>query len=301
MRQRLNTWLGRPSGELDRLRAQVGGLEARVLRDNDFENLQDAEFRVFSQWGEDGIIQHLLHRVPVPAVARRFVEFGVEDYRESNTRFLLVNNNWAGLVLDGDDRHLRFIDESGLRWRHQIDAQQLFITRDNIFDALRGAGFDEFLGLLSVDLDGNDYWIWEALADVKACIVVVEYNSVFGPTATVSVPYTPDFQRSVAHHSNLYFGASLAALVHLGDSIGYRFVGSNSAGNDAFFVREDLAGDLPALTAAQGWVRSRFRQSRDVDGQLTYVGGHDHQRALISHLALVDVVTGSRCTVGDLS
>lgn len=301
MLRRVRSLFGPSSSELDRLRTQVGGIEARMIRKLDCDRIRDAGFRVFSQWGEDGILQYLIAKASIPSGSRRFVEFGVADYSESNTRFLLTHDDWGGLILDGDDAHIDFVQKSGLAWRHTIVAEQCFITRDNVAHRIEAAGFSQDLGLLSIDIDGNDYWVWEALGNLKAVIVAVEYNSLFGPTAAVSIPYQADFQRTVAHHSNLYFGASLGALVYLGSSLGYRFVGSNAAGNNAFFVREDAAGDLPSATARDEWVASRFRESRGPTGELTYVTAHSDRRRLIAHLPLVDVVSGQKLEVGDLA
>lgn len=297
---RIRSFLRCPTDDVDSLRAQLGGIESRMVKGAEIDWIYKAEFQVFSQWGEDGIIQYLIDKVRIPPVAQRFVEFGVANYRESNTRFLLVHDNWEGLILDGDNAHSRFIEESGLRWQHTIEARQLFITRENLPGLLRREGYTGDIGLLSIDLDGNDYWIWEALSDVSARIVVVEYNSLFGPTATVSIPYVPNFHRTTAHPSNLYWGASLAALVHLGGQKGYRFVGSNSAGNNAFFVREDVAGSLLPRSPEEEWVASRFRESRDERGNLSYVSDHSERRSLVRTLPLVDVVSGECLTVADL-
>lgn len=301
MRERLRSFLGGDAGAgLEALRVQLGGLEARIVRGAEVSRLREAEFRVFSQFGEDGIIQYLLGCVEIPEGSERFVEFGVESYRESNTRFLLMHDNWAGLILDGGDAHIGFVERSGLRWRHTIDAFQLFIDRDNLEPVLVERGFGGELGLLSIDIDGNDYWVWESLKHVDPRIVVVEYNSVFGPTATVSIPYDPGFARAEAHYSHLYWGASLNALVHLGVQKGHRFVGSNSAGNNAFFVRDDVAGDLRARTSGDEWVASRFRESRAPDGSLTYVTSHEERRRLISGLPVVDVTSGETVRVADV-
>lgn len=297
---RIRSFLTALTRDVDPIRTQLGGIESRMVKGTDFDQLRGAEFQVFSQWGEDGIIQYLIGKVEVPTMAQRFVEFGVADYRESNSRFLLVHDNWTGLILDGGDAHIRFIEESGLRWRHTIEGRQVFITRENLPGLLDQEGYSGDIGLLSIDLDGNDYWVWQALTDVRARIVVVEYNSIFGPTATVSIPYTSDFRRTAAHPSNLYWGASLAALVHLGNQEGYRFVGSNSAGNNAFFVREDVAGDLRTRASEEEWVESKFRESRDSGGRLSYVSSHRERRSLVGTLPLVDVVTGEYLTVGDL-
>ena len=117
----------------------------------------------------------------------------------------------------------------------------------------------------------------------------------------MSVPYRPDFDREAAHHSMLYFGASISALAHWGTTHGYRLVGGTSQGVNAFLVREDVAGDLPALSGAEAWVETPVRQARDEHGELTYLGGLDAQRRLMADLPLVDVVTASTLTVGDLA
>ena len=133
---------------------------------------------------------------------------------------------------------------------------------------------------------------------VSPRILVLEYNSTFGPDAAVSVPYDPRFERTKAHRSNLYWGASLAALCLAADRKGLAFVGSNSAGNNAFFVRRDVLGDLPTLTAQEGWVDARFRESRDHGGNLTFISGRAARIAVIADLPLVEVVTGNKTTVG---
>ena len=259
--------------------------------------LADAEFRVYSQWGEDGIIQYLASVVPV--AERTFVEFGVQDYLESNTRFLLIKDNWSGLVIDCSEEHVRAIRNDKLSWRHDLTALSAFIDRDNINRLIAQRFRGEALGLLSIDLDGNDYWVWQAITRVRPEIVVCEYNSVFGPKLAVSVPYRADFDRTQAHHSNLYFGASLAALCHLANQKGYAFVGSNSAGNNAFFVRSDCLAGLTPLTAAEGYVESKFRESRDAAGRLSYLSGIERLRA-IQDLPLVDVETDTTGHIREL-
>jgi hypothetical protein len=111
------------------------------------------------------------------------------------------------------------------------------------------------------------------------------------------VPYDPQFQRTQAHSSTLYWGVSLAALCHLGRKKGYRFVGSNSAGNNAFFVREDIAGDLPALSAQDGYMEARFRESRNADGQLTYLTARRDRLLAIADQNVVDVVSGELVSI----
>ena len=285
--------------ELDELRVTAGRLEAVARAGAPAGDLAAAEFKVFSQWNEDGIIQHLLRHVAI--VDPAFIEFGVEDYREANTRFLLVNNGWRGLALDRGDVHRHFVYEgSPLGWRYPIDARQAFVDRATVNDIFRDAGFTGDIGLLSIDVDGIDYWIWDAIDVVSPRIVVIEFNSVFGCDHPVTVPYDPAFDCTVAHSSRLYFGASLPALVALGKRKGYRFVGCESHGANVFFVRDDVGRKLPRRTARDGYVSSRFRSSRDEAGGLTFVGPHHEQLRLIRDLVVDVVPDGGRVTVAEL-
>jgi len=249
--------------------------------------LAQAGFRVFSQNDEDGIIQFLISHLPIKH--RTFVEFGVENYAESNTRFLLINDNWQGMVMDGSEENVAYIRTDKDIWRWDLQARCAFITKDNINALLSESGFDAELGLLSIDIDGNDYWVWEAIQSVRPCIVVAEYNSMFG-LQPVSVPYDPAFDRIKAHHSKLYYGCSLSALEYLAEKKGYILVGSNLNGNNCFFVRKDIAGGIPKRTANDAYVYSHFRESRDEKGNLTYLRGED-RKAAIAHLPVVNVVT----------
>jgi hypothetical protein len=251
--------------------------------------LRDAEFKAFSQFGDDGIIQYLIHRLaPLPD---SFVEFGVGNYRESNTRFLLLNNNWRGLVMDGSEDFIRFIRKDEIYWRHTLTANCTFINRDNINDLLREAGFTGEIGLLSIDIDGNDYWVWEKIDIVNPVIVIMEYNSIFGPDLAVTVPYDPHFVRHQAHFSGQFWGASLPALTLLAERKGYSLVGCNSGGNNAYFVRKNKVGALPVLSVREAFVDARFRDSRSPSGELTYLSG-DERFDQIANLEVHDVERG---------
>ncbi|HTR99474.1 MAG TPA: hypothetical protein VML00_06950 [Bacteroidota bacterium] len=282
---------------MEDLQAAVGRVEMRQLAGT-AGALRDYEFRVFSQFGEDGIIQHLIRRVSIPSPV--FVEFGVQDYRESNTRFLLQNNNWTGLVMDADAEGIAAVRNDPLYYRHGLRSVCAFIERENINDLLRRGGVSGDIGLLSVDIDGNDYWVWEAIDAVAPRIVVCEFENLFGCTRAVSSPYDRAFDRRGAHYSFLYGGASLPALALLGRRKGYRMVGATSAGNNAFFVREDVAGALPAVTPREAFVPARFRSSRDRAGNLSFLD-REEGLALIADLPLVDVETGATIRVRDIA
>ncbi len=269
----------------------------RIRQAGSISALSDVEFKAFSQWGEDGIIQYLIHKIPIADSS--FVEFGVENYTEANTRFLLINDQWRGLVLDGSEHNIDYIQKDDIYWRHDLTAKCQFITRDNINDILTASGFLGDIGLLSVDIDGNDYWVWNAINVITPRIVVCEYNSIFGAEHAVTIPYDDEFNCSKAHYSHLYFGASLAALCNLATQKEYDFIGCNSAGVNAFFVRSDLQHGLPVLSAAEGFMPSNVRQSRDRSGNLSYLSGEERIDC-IRDLPLHDLKTGKIIKVGDI-
>lgn len=290
--------LSRPGGVEERVLLIAGKFAATQARNlPDFARLNQAEFKVFSQWGEDGILQFLVARVR--PLEPTFVEFGTQDYTESNTRFLLMNDNWSGLIIDGSERDIAFVRSDVIYWRHDLEARCAFIDAENINELISRRFPGPELGLLSIDIDGNDYWVWQAVTRVQPAIVVCEYNSVFGSRLAVTVPYQADFDRTRAHHSNLYYGASLPALCRLAAEKGYAFVGSNSAGNNAFFVRTDRLGGLCALSAVEGYVESRYRESRDKGGRLSYLRGIERLRA-VQDLPLLDLETGRTRLIREL-
>ncbi|HEX6251466.1 MAG TPA: hypothetical protein VFZ56_08540 [Gemmatimonadaceae bacterium] len=282
----------------DSLQFSVGQLHAaRLAGVKEPARLRDVEFRVWSQWGEDGILEFLLSRISVPA--ERFVEFGVEDYREANTRFLLRHRNWSGLVMDGSARNVGRIRADIIYHHHDLTAVCAFVTAANINSLLRENGMEGDIGLLSIDVDGNDYWIWRAIDAVSPRVVVCEYNAVFGGRHAITVPYDPAFVRTRAHHSKLFFGASLGALRSLAAEKGYVFVGCNSAGVNAFFVRADCAAPFTGLAQSADFVPSRFRESVDRTGKPTFVSG-PARAAAIGDCVVHDLRTGRDVRIRDL-
>jgi hypothetical protein len=250
-------------------------------------SLSEVEFKVFSQWGDDGIIQYLISKIPI--ANKTFIEFGVETYHESNTRFLLINNNWTGLVIDGSASNIKSIKNQTIYWQYDLFAKEAFITKDNINNLILDEGFNGDVGILSVDIDGNDYWVLEAINVVNPAIIIVEYNSCFGLN-NYSIPYKSDFVRSNEHFSNQYWGASISAFHHLLCKKGYTFIGCNSNGNNGYFVQNDKIGNLPTPSLEAGFIDAKFRDSRDVKGDLTYLSGNQRVKA-IKGLPVVDVIT----------
>jgi len=258
--------------------------------------LRDAEFKVFSQFGDDGVIQFLLSAVSVSN--DRFVEFGVESYREATTRFLLRNDNWRGLVLDSSAENVAAIRGSVEFW-HELQAEVATVTPDNINALLTDAGFTGPIGLLHIDIDGNDLHVWNALEVADPDIVILEYNALLGPDHALTVPYDPCFDRREAHYSWLYQGASIRAIVATCQRRGYAFVGCNSAGNNAYFVRRGQLGRVREVSVEDGFVMSRFRESRDREGQPSFATGAE-RLALIRDAVFLDLERDQLRTVGEI-
>ena len=276
------------------LQGTIASKQVRSL--SKIRNLADVEFSVFSQWGEDGIIEWLIEKLTAD-LPETFIEFGVENYREANTRFLLCHRNWRGLVIDGSQSNIETIRADNISWRHDLTAKCAFITAENIDQLIVEAGFEGEIGLLSVDIDGNDYWVWKAITAVRPHIVVVEYNANFGDLIPLTIPYDPSFVRTSAHRSNLYWGASIRALCDLAREKGYTFTGTNNAGSNAFFVRDDRAITIMPLIADVAPWPSRARESRDDSGRLTLVRG-ESRGTVISDCLTVDVSNGRTDRLG---
>ena len=257
-------------------------------------DIRHFEFSAYSQNGEDGILDLLIEILeldsPHSPYPRAFVEFGVQDYTESNTRYLLKKRNFMGFIMDGNATHIESIKKDEIYWKHDLQAQCAFITKENI-NTLIKQWLDsrklENIALLSIDIDGVDYFVWEAIECVNPAIVVVEYNAVFGDELCVSVPYRADFERFAAHFSGLYFGASIKALIALGKAKGYVFIGADSSGTNLFFIHKSLESKLCFTTAPLQEYCSihHARQSRDTFGNLSFLQGDERLRA-IEHLPL---------------
>lgn len=247
----------------------MGRILSNQVKNAEPKSLHDVEFKVFSQWMDDGIIQYLVNNIQIEN--KSFIEFGVENYQEANTRFLLFNDNWRGLIMDSSKENIEQVKSEENYWKQELIAMSAFITSENINALIRNARFNGEIGLLHIDIDGNDYWIWKVINVVRPCIVIMEYNSLFGIDRAITVPYEANFYRTKAHFSNLFFGASLVSLCDLAEEKNYFFIGCNTNGNNAYFVRKDKVGKLRVLRPEEGYVFSRFRESRDEKGNLTYL------------------------------
>lgn len=234
-------------------------------------NFNDYEFKVFSQFGDDGLIQYLIKNIKIENES--FIEFGVGDYSESNTRFLMMNNNWKGFVMDGSEENMIQLRNQSWYWKYSLKNKAVFITKENINNLLSETEFKN-IGLLHIDLDGNDVHILSELelSELNPSIIIMEYNSVFGKDRAISVPYDKSFYRTDKHYSNLYWGASLLALKYIADKKGYALVGCNLAGNNAYFVRKDLLNEkIKRRVVDEVYILSKFRESRNTEGSLSFL------------------------------
>lgn len=277
---------------------QTAILSSRVNSKN-FRNLWDAEVKVYSQWGEDGILDFLCEQIDLSKP--KVLEIGAGNFSECNSRFLAENRNASVYAVDGRDDLVTSVAANSLKWKNHIFAQQIWVSPDNINQIISNA--EDAIGpidIFSLDLDGNDYWILEAANLDSVKIVVVEYNPLFGHKKAVTIPRKDNFDRRFEHNSCLYYGASLLAFkIHLSQK-GFTFIGSNRVGNNAFFVRDSFAPRISLTPSADYSIYTdwRVRETRDKDGSLTYASGYARV-TLIKELQLIDIESGNSVSVGE--
>ncbi len=246
----------------------LNGKKLSLMMDNlNSYEFNKFEFKVFSQFGEDGLIQFLIKNLNISS--KKFIEFGVENYEEANTRFLLENNNWSGLIIDSSKDNIEFIKKQNYFWKYNISAVNEFITKENINNIIKENKFEGEIGILSIDIDGNDYWIWNAIEIVKPEIVIIEYNARLGSKLSLTIPYKSNFNRMKNIRKNNY-GASLNALNKLAEKKGYKLIGTNSNGNNAFFVREDKIQNSKIKTQEPNecFNLNSFSEDKDENGKI---------------------------------
>ncbi|MCC6417693.1 MAG: hypothetical protein IT429_05535 [Gemmataceae bacterium] len=224
-------WLVRAGG----LRAEFQRVSAAVQRRRWLEanDLRGYERRVYSQNGEDGILQEIFRRIGT--TCRYFVEIGVEDGRECNCARLALEEGWSGLFVEADARHFAGLVER-YRDRREVRCFYAMATSASIEPLLRSQAVPPDLDLLSIDIDGNDYWVWAALENWRPRVVVIEYNAAHAPPQRWVMREDPDHRWD----GTTYYGASLASLTALGRKKGYTLVATDSTGVNAFFVRNEL-------------------------------------------------------------
>ncbi len=266
---------------IDKLKINQGKLLIKDLKDCRLDNLDDFSFSIYSQFNEDGIIQYLINNLDIKN--NEFIEIGVENYEEANTRFLLQNNCWKGLIIDSSKVHINFIKNQNYYWRYALDAEAAFVTKQNINNIIRKYDFNQNIGLLSIDIDGNDYWIWEAISIIKPDILVIEYNSLFGIEKNITLKYDQNFMRPEKGIYKCLYGASLKALKTLSKKKGYSLVTVNSNGNNAFFVRDEILNDkIHERDLSVCFKNNTFKEYINSKGEISNLDKDDVKKLLIS-------------------
>ena len=206
-------------------------------------NLRNSGYRVFSQFEEDGKILFILAVIGIKNGS--FIEIGSDDGLNSNCANLALNFSWHGLFVDANPLSISRGRYFYKRFPNKFNYQPTFvctkITRENINDIIRENGFSGEVDLLSIDIDGNDYWIWEAITEANPRIVIIETHNIYGKRNIVA-PYDPEYSFPGKHPQ--YHGASPVAMVKLGQKKGYRLIGANELGFNFIFLRNDLGGDI---------------------------------------------------------
>lgn len=261
------------------LKKLLGQIELTNRSEKKFQEINDLELKIFSQFGEDGLINFLINNINIKN--KKFIEFGVENYEEANTRFLLENNGWSGLIFDSSKDNVEYIKKQNYYWKNDLTVHCEFITKENINRLFSTNNYEGEIGLLSIDIDGNDYWVWQGIDTMEPSIVIIEYNSRLGIEKSYVVPYEKNFERKKANYSMIYYGASLKALVKLGKKKGYELVHCNEAGNNAFFVKKELLNDkIKSIDFVEGFVHNKFRESRNKEGKLTFLDKKSEEEIL---------------------
>jgi len=249
-----------------------------------FQNtLNRYEQRIYSQNGEDGVLLHLFSLLGT--TDRRFIEFGIGDGKQCNTANLSLNFGWSGLLLEIDAQNVqaarRYYQQQLGQSAAQVEITQAQVTAENINLILSEHGYAGEVDLLSIDIDSNDYWVWQAIDIIQPRVVTIEFNASLGCERPLVVPYQSSFDAQAAHVSGFYHGASLAALTKLGQAKGYLLAGCESAGINAFFVREDVAlGKVTAVSPTQAYFPHAYR---------TALMSQQAQFDLIRHLPFIEV------------
>jgi len=242
---------------------QLGEIQISISKKNykQIKNIRDAEVKVFSQFGEDGIIDFLLFKLNLKKKIT-FVEIGTGDYEEANTRYLTETRTSKGLLIDRI-KDIKYIENRDFYWKNDIYYCQKTITPNNISSVIQEYGFDNRFNLLSIDVDGNDYWILEKINVSCSDIVVAEYNPLFGSNFSLTVPQDDKFDRN--NFNKIFYGASLRAMMQLMTSKGFMFIGANRACNNAFFInkkKQDFFLDIE-IENLDNYTEFNFRELKE--------------------------------------
>tara|TARA_Y100000389_G_C17400302_1_gene484928 strand:+ start:141 stop:1058 length:918 start_codon:yes stop_codon:yes gene_type:complete len=243
----------------------------------DLKKIKDVDYKIFSQNGEDGIIDYLTSQLNIDKP--KFIEIGVGDYSESNTKFIFETTSSQGMIFDCIENFKKKVEENTKVWKGHLEIIEEQVSSKNILELINSKNFFKSLDIFSLDIDGIDYWILNELPKNFSKIAIVEYNSVFGREKCVTVPNIDSFNRTDYHYSNLCFGMSLKAAIEIMKEKNFYFVGVNLMRNNAFFVSNKFPKDnyfknlqIEELNKIE---EANFQESRDKEGNLNFLSGND--------------------------
>jgi hypothetical protein len=210
-----------------------------ALKGNEWmPSIRDVGFRKYSQFEEDGILLYIFSMIP--PVNRTCIEICAGDGRQCNTANLIINHGWWGHLFDGDEENVKdgkaFFSQHKDTFLYPPRFTKAWITAENVNDQIAESGASGPVDLLSIDIDGMDYWVWKAITVIEPQVVVCETHNSIPPDRALTVPYDPEY----ISESENYRGASLAAMCKLGREKGYRLVGTHRFGFNAFFIRSGV-------------------------------------------------------------
>lgn len=264
-------------------------------------SISDVDYKIYSQFGEDGIIDFILRKLNIEKP--KFIEIGVGDYTECNSRFLFETRSAKGLIIDCLENLSSKVSKNLKLWKGDLKIEEIFVNSENIMNILKKNSFQKDVDFFSLDIDGIDYWIIKSLPTKFAKVAVIEYNPIFGHEHEVTVPNIEKFNRSSYHYSNLCYGMSLKALINIMESKGFYFLGSNLRRNNAFFISKEFDKNIffpnIKISDISENVDCNIRESRGVKGELTYLSGNDRIEK-IRDCEIVDLEKNRKIKIKDL-
>ena len=263
----------------------------QIRKKYDFiKNLQEAEYKIFSQTGEDGIIDFLLKKLDI--LNCKFVEIGVGDYSEANTRYIYEKSFSEGLIIDIENNLRDKVSKNINLWKGLLHVENIEINSENINEILDKYNLNANLDLFSIDIDGIDYWVIDNLKPQISKLFVLEYNPTFGHNLEITIPNIKNFNRFKSHYSGCYYGCSLKAMIKLMDRKGYDFLGTNKLNFNAFFASKNISHKFENLKqnldSLENYSLIKIRDSKNKEGELNFL---DKKQRLIQikNLEIIDV------------
>lgn len=273
----------------------VGLAHILSIRKNysEIKKLNDVDYKIFSQNGEDGIIDYLLTQLGIEKP--KFLEIGVGDYSEANTRFIYEKSSAIGTIIDCERDLENKVKKNLDIWRGEISIIEKVVSSDNILEILNKNDSLFKLDLFSLDIDGVDYWILKKLPKDFSKIAIIEFNPLFGKDIEVTVPNINNFDRNKYHYSNLCFGMSIKAAINIMKEKNFYFVGTNLLRNNAFFISNRFKKDVffknLEINDLSSSVNATFSESRNKNKELNYLKYNERLKEILN-CDIVDLKDG---------